>query len=289
MAYRDFCCTSYSSVFKRKNIVFSFVLLIIVYLSISSELWFFIQRYSGIPRQWSEDSFKTVMKRQYDYEDPIESLFPPHLSIQAAASYHLFSLPKLKIGQTFNEITSGNPDHVNSLLPDFTFHIAYSTEFVVIYEDHSPGCVHKIYLFPLMSTNAEKLHQVTFSDLFNHTLEITVDGVNASYSLGDLKKSSFLYERTGRPCTGMAIYQTICYKEYLQIRYKPGEPLPSNLFHQTMGCTRRSEICRYHIYSSVSRHKLLSNFKNFHSYSKIKDPFGNISKLNLEKIFLQFR
>lgn len=280
MAITNFCCFSYTSVFKRQNIVFAFILLIVVYISVSSELWFFIQRYSGIPRQWSEESFKKVMARQYDYENPLESLLPPHLSIQAAASYHLFSMPKLKVDQTFDEVTSGNPDRVNSLLPDFTFHIAYSTEYVVIYEDHSPGCLHKIYLFPLMSTNAEQLHQVKFSDLANHTLEITVDGVNTSVSLEDLKGSSFLYERTGRPCSGIVIYQTICYKEYVQVRYRPGEKLPPDLLEKTIACTSKSKLCKYHIYSSVSRHKLPSNFKKFSSYAKIKDPFGNNSNYN---------
>ncbi|CAD5116152.1 DgyrCDS5074 [Dimorphilus gyrociliatus] len=256
-----------------------------------SELWFLIQRYSGFPRQWSKDSFRLVMKGRPDFEDPIESLLPPHLSIQAAASYHLFSLPKLKSDLAFNEITSGNPDHIQSLLPDFTFHIGYSTNHVIIYEDYNPGCVQKIYLFPLMPTNAEKLHRVTFEDLANHTIEITVDGVQINYSLAELQHSNLFYERTGRPCTGIAFYQTICYKKNITIKYRPSESLPSDLLQKTIDCTKESKSCEYHIYSSIARHKLPVNYKSFDSFSKISKPFESkkrqILKSHLTQLFEQ--
>ena len=177
---------------------------------------------------------------------------------QKLSFYHL---PKRQRGLLYTEVTSANRDTSYPLAPDFTFHLEYNDDHVVLYSDYGPGCVHRIYLFPSLPTHTDKLYQMTARDLRDSFISLEVDRTTLRYSLEHFmsgKEWPFLSPFNTQHrylASGMGSYTPICYQRSLKISYIPSEPLPANLFETTVNCSKHDLHCPVHIYSSVSRVK----------------------------------
>ncbi len=171
-----------------------------------------------------------------------------------------FYLPKRQFGMSFTEITTANRNTSYPLAPDFTFHIDYSDKEVVLYEDYGPGCVYRIYLFPIMPTDTTKLYSMTPADLKDSYLVMIIDGRTFWFSLQQMNEGrqwpflTPLNTQHPRPASGMGAYTPFCYKQSMKIAYQPPEKLPFNLFEDIVNCTNNDFLCDIHIYSAVSRH-----------------------------------
>lgn len=172
-----------------------------------------------------------------------------------------YYLPKRMVATQYAEITSANRDTSYPLAPDFTFHIRYAADHVVLYEDAGPGCVYRIYMLPVMPRATTELHKITSKDLSESTLSFQIDGQQLSVSLYHIAEGDdwpFLYPispHRPRPSVGLGAYTPICYQDSIAIKYHPSEPLPLNLFRTMTNCSKNDLFCPIHIYSAVSRHK----------------------------------
>lgn len=110
--------------------------------------------------------------------NPLESLV-----LQNEGMLNFYYLPVRKSHILYTEITSANRDTSYPLAPDFTFHIEYNKNDVVIYEDYGAGCVYRIYLFPALPQDTTKLHQLTPIDLRNSYISLIVDERTFWFSL----------------------------------------------------------------------------------------------------------
>ena len=211
--------------------------------------------------------------RQMMREDPIyvaekehdrNPVVKPPLSdiyIQDMDTLSFLHMPKRRLHATYTELTSANRDTSYPLAPDFTFHIRYEGRHVVLYEDYGPGCVYRIFLFPVLPTLTDALYKIQAKDMVHLGLEVTVDGKAVHYSLDHFMAGDswpFLaplntQHKTG--ASGMGSYIPICYQTSLKIAYVHNESLPANLFEATVFCTLQDSHCPVHIYSAVSRQK----------------------------------
>ena len=188
--------------------------------------------------------------------DPIAEMMLPKLSI--LSFYHL---PKRKSSILYTEVTSANRDTSYPLAPDFTFHVRYGGDSVVLYEDFGPGCIFRIYLFPSLPRDFDVLRRLTSADLASSFIMFNIDGADFRYSIQQLMLANdwpFLYPintRHAKPVSGIGTYVPICYEKYASVTYKHRENLPPNLFDVTVNCSRDDLSCPVHIYSAVSRHK----------------------------------
>ena len=198
---------------------------------------------------------------KYVYRPLDDIKFPKY---QTLSFYHL---PKRHCGLMFTEVTSANRDTAYPLAPDFTFHLQYSRTNVVLYEDYGPGCVHRVFLFPVLPTHADLLYKMTASDLRNSFISFVIDGTEFKYGLEQFmlgEKWPFLNPFNTRHrylASGMGSYMSLCYSHSMKISYIPSDPLPNNLFQLTINCSRHDLYCPVHIYSSVSRIKFPTGAK----------------------------
>ena len=162
---------------------------------------------------------------------------------------------------TYGEITSANRNTSLRLAPDFSFLIRYDKREVTLYEDHGPGCVFRIFLYPSLPTDYTVLQRLTFDHLGNLSLVIDVDGEIYTYGLDQMgagNTSPFLYPlsaRHAKPTSGLGAYTPICYQQSLRIVYRHSHDLPPDLLLKTIDCATNELACPVKIYSGVSRHK----------------------------------
>lgn len=229
--------------------------------------------WSGLLRQNLDDSKLKDMMSGSRYENGIVPNALADIVLQKENMLNFFYLPKRNYETSFTEITSANRDTGAPLAPDFTIHINYTESQVVLYEDQGPGCVYRIYPFPYLPTDADKLHRVTSEDLKQSFIMLHIDGRQFWFSLKLLMDGDqwpFLFPvntRHPKPASGMGAYTPFCYQKSMIISYHPQDRLPQNLFKEAVNCSLNNLFCPVHIYSGISRHKfpmgmLVDSFAN---------------------------
>ncbi len=188
--------------------------------------------------------------------NPIEELV-----LKDEGILNFYHLPLRQFGKSFTELTTANRETSKPFAADFTFHINYSDSDVLLYEDHGPGCVFRIYLFPALPTDSNKLHALTAKDLRKDFVHLEVDGRNFWFSVEQMMKGEewpFLHPINTKhptPASGLGAYTPFCYHQDIKISYHPSNSLPPNLFQRTIDCSVNELTCPVKIYSSISRHK----------------------------------
>lgn len=215
---------------------------------------------SFAPTNISQEQLRVLMAANdvtvFTRWDPIAEM-----TIQNLGMLSFYHLPKRKSSILYTEVTSANRDTSYPLAPDFTFHVRYGEDSVVLYEDFGPGCIFRIYLFPSLPRDYDVIRRMTSADLKSSFLLFNIDGADFRYSVQQLMEANdwpFLYPintRHAKPVSGIGTYVPICYEKYASVTYKHRENLPPNLFDVTVNCSRDDTLCPVHIYSAVSRHK----------------------------------
>ena len=217
--------------------------------------------WSGLLRQsLDEDHLQRLMATS---SDPQTQLNNPlrELILPSAGMLNFFNLPKRKLATSFGEVTSAHRDSSLPLAPDFTFHLHYSETEVVLYEDHGPGCIYRIYLFPQLPTQATLLNDLTARYVKEHYLSVVIDDQSFYFSLEHITNGDqwpFLApvnKQDFRPASGLGSYTPFCYQNSSKISYEPKDKLPANLLKTMINCSSNELYCPVHIYSAVSRHK----------------------------------
>ncbi|ELT89878.1 hypothetical protein CAPTEDRAFT_200569 [Capitella teleta] len=196
-------------------------------------------------------------------EFPSDTVYNPlsNIIMQPENLLHFYHLPKRKKSVSFTEITSANRDARYPLAPDFTFHIRYARNKVVLYEDTGPGCLYRLYLFPVLPTNAQELHRLKSKDLALMYLHVDIDNQAFKFTLQQLMEGkqfpfiSPINTQHSMPASGMGSYTPVCYQDNIVVSYIHNGAFPDNLFNVTIDCAKKDEICPVHTYSAVSRHK----------------------------------
>ena len=146
------------------------------------------------------------------------------LALQREGMLNFYNLPHRKAHALYTELTSANRDTSYPLAPDFTFHIEYGQSYVVLYEDFGTGCVFRIYLFPPLPHNAEKLHQVSAAALRNAYVCMVVDSRTFWFSVQQLMEGrewpfiTPINTRHPRPASGVGSYTPFCYQQHMKVR-----------------------------------------------------------------------
>ena len=201
--------------------------------------------------------------------DPLETI-----TLKKEGILKFYHLPLRHFDKTYTEITTANRETSHPLAADFTFHSNYSENSVRLYEDYGPGCVYRIYLYPVLPTDSNKLHKMTSENLKKDFICLEIDGRNFWFSVQHMMEGEewpFLFPINTQhpiPASGLGSYSPFCYQKAIKITYQPANPLPPNLFQQTVDCSLNELKCPVKIYSAVSRHKY-SHGTEVSSFSKI--------------------
>ena len=196
---------------------------------------------------------------EFPDDEPVDPL--SKIVMSSENLLHFYHLPKRKRDVSYTEITSANRDTSYPLAPDFSFHVRYLPDRVVLYEDYGPGCIYRLYLFPVLPTSAQELHRLTSKDLYTMYLHINVDGKSFKFTLQQVMEGKvwpFLYPlntRHPRPASGMGSYAPMCYQNSITVSYIHRGAFPDNLLNVNINCTMQDLPCPVHVYSAVSRHK----------------------------------
>ena len=229
-----------------------------------SNLDFSLETIMGAFRRLDEARVKEIMLADQHQQEILDPLAEIVLQENLLSFYHL---PKRISDRLYTEVTSANRDTSYPLAPDFSFHISYGEREVVLYEDYGPGCVYRIYLFPILPRTANELHKITSTDLQDMSLNLVIDFNNIQFPLPKLMDGDdwpFLTPintQHPKPSSGMGSYTPICYQDYIKISYHHNTKMPPNLFEVTVNCSKNDLLCPTHIYSAVSRHKFSKDFR----------------------------
>ena len=109
------------------------------------------------------------------------------LLLQKEGMLSFYSLPVRRPPTLYTELTSANRDTSYPLAPDFTFHIEYHANDVVLYEDYGPGCVYRIFFMPPLPQDTTRLHQLTSVDLRNAYLSLVIDDRTFWFSMQQVR------------------------------------------------------------------------------------------------------
>ena len=251
--------------YRRKKWIYQMLLIgLSITLLVSVWMFFSINSLSDKPpievvfqseAQYSNFEFREETDKE-NINEPLESLVTTRYK-----TLQFWDLPKRRFGRMYGEITTANRDTSEPLYPDFTFHSEYQKHNVTLYEDYGPGCIFRLYLMPNLPTDANEIYSMTAKDLKTSALHFIIDGEIFIFSLEEVMLAdnwpfqSPISTQHKKLSSGIGAYTPICYQHHIKIAYSLPEPLPTNLFEQTINCTGNDLLCPVKIYSAVSRHK----------------------------------
>ena len=170
-----------------------------------------------------------------------------------------FHLPSRRSQQSFTELTSANPDTALPLAPDFTFHLRYANDSLVIYEDQGAGCILRIFLLPILPTDFSLLRAMTARNMSRPLLRVDIDGRPFTFTMRALMEADrapFIQPISTRPrwaMSGVGAYTPLCYQHNATMTYVHDAALPPRLLQAMHDCSSGALWCPVRLYSAVSR------------------------------------